>query len=176
MVTMTTYTQGTSAPASPAQPVAPPAPQSGTEVKRAIQQSIQDAFDASRDAQAAARDARARARDAQQGTTAPPPGFGAFDQSNVMPPQVLDISIAFFIMCAVIIIGWPLSRAFGKRLERRAETATVNPAMTDQLQRIEQAVEAMSIEIERISESQRFMAKLQNATLPDRGSLPAHRA
>jgi hypothetical protein len=175
MVTMTTYTQGTSTPASPAQPAAPPAPQSGTEVKRAIQQSIQDAFDASRDAQAAAQAARAVARE-RSGSHTIPPGFDGFDQSNVMPPQVVDISIAFFIMCAVIIIGWPLSRAFGKRLERRADTAAVNPAMTDQLHRIEQAVEAMSIEIERISESQRFMAKLQNATIPDRGSLPAHRA
>jgi hypothetical protein len=33
--------------------------------------------------------------------------------------------------------------------------------MSEQLERIEQAVEAMSIEIERISESQRFLTKLQ---------------
>jgi hypothetical protein len=34
----------------------------------------------------------------------------------------------------------------------------------EQLQRIEQAVDAMAIEVERISESQRFMAKLQHDT------------
>jgi hypothetical protein len=82
---------------------------------------------------------------------------------DMIPPQAVDISIAFFIMIAVIIIGWPLARAMGRRLERRADApALPDPAITGQLQRIEQAVEAMSIEIERISESQRFMAKLQN--------------
>ncbi|NUP56220.1 MAG: hypothetical protein HOQ19_10325 [Gemmatimonadaceae bacterium] len=84
---------------------------------------------------------------------------------DMIPPQVVDMSIAFFIMLAVIIIGLPLARAMGRRLERRtAAPALPDPAIANQLQRIEQAVEAMSIEIERISESQRFMAKLQNGT------------
>jgi hypothetical protein len=92
---------------------------------------------------------------------------------DMIPPQAVDISIAFFIMIAVIIIGWPLARAIGRRLERRADTpALPDPAIAGQLQRIEQAVEAMSIEIERISESQRFMAKLQNGAA-ERSSLGA---
>ena len=67
-------------------------------------------------------------------------------------------------MCAVMVIGWPIARAFGKRIERRAaEPAALNPQMAEQLQRIEQAVDAMSVEIERISESQRYLAKLQSA-------------
>lgn len=89
----------------------------------------------------------------------------AASMDHTIPPQLVDISIAFFIMMAVIIIGWPLARAMGRRLEKRATApALPDPAITGQLQRIEQAVEAMSIEIERISESQRFMAKLQNGT------------
>ena len=85
-----------------------------------------------------------------------------------IPPQVVDISIAFFVMCAVMVIGWPLARAFGKRLERRGDVPAVAAGTSEQLKRIEQAVEAMSIEVERISESQRFMAKLQNAAVPNR--------
>jgi hypothetical protein len=82
---------------------------------------------------------------------------------DMIPPQVVDMSIAFFIMLAVIIIGWPIARAMGRRIERRADApALPDPAITGQLQRIEQAVEAMSIEIERISESQRFLTKLQS--------------
>jgi hypothetical protein len=85
------------------------------------------------------------------------------DMRDMIPPQAVDISIAFFVMCAMIIIGWPLARAFGKRIERRSEgAAALEPGLSSQLQRIEQAVDAMSIEIERISESQRFMAKLQS--------------
>jgi hypothetical protein len=43
--------------------------------------------------------------------------------------------------------------------------------VSDQLQRIETAVESMAIEIERISESQRFLTKLQ-AGQPQPAALP----
>jgi hypothetical protein len=102
------------------------------------------------------------------GTFAVQPNF-----SNAVPPQVVDISIAFFVMCAVMVIGWPLARAFGKRLERRSEVAAVSPAMTEQLQRIEQTVESMAIEIERISEAQRYMAKLASGPAADRIAIPS---
>ena len=83
---------------------------------------------------------------------------------NMIPPQVVDISIAFFIMIAVMVVGWPIARAFGRRIERRGQVATLDAGTMEQLQRIEQAVDAMAIEVERISESQRFMAKLQHDT------------
>lgn len=83
---------------------------------------------------------------------------------NMIPPQAVDISIAFFIMVAVMVVGWPIARAFGRRIERRGQVATLDAGTMDQLQRIEQAVDAMAIEVERISESQRFMAKLQHDT------------
>lgn len=81
--------------------------------------------------------------------------------SEMIPPQVEDISIAFFVMLAVVIVGWPLARAFGKRIERRGVVTALDPQVTSQLQRMEQSIDSMAIEIERISESQRFMAKLQ---------------
>ena len=92
--------------------------------------------------------------------------------NNSIPPQAVDLAFGFFIMCAVIVIGWPLARAFGRRIERRGDAAAIDPAFAGQLQRIERAVEAMSIEVERISESQRFMAKLQNGAA-ERGALPS---
>jgi hypothetical protein len=92
--------------------------------------------------------------------------------NDLIPPQAVEIAVGFFVMCAVMVIGWPISRALGRRLERRGEQRPVSPAVAEQLQRIEQAVEAMSIEVERISESQRFMAKLQGAA-SERGAIPA---
>lgn len=80
---------------------------------------------------------------------------------NDMPPQVFDIVIFFFITMAVIIIGLPIARAIGRRLDRKPYKQAVDPALTAQLQRIENTVESMSIEIERISEAQRYMARLQ---------------
>lgn len=94
---------------------------------------------------------------AVQGITVMPP----INPAEMIPPQVEDISIAFFVMLAVIIVGWPLARAFGKRIERRSMVTSLDPQVTTQLQRMEQTMDSMAIEIERISESQRFMAKLQ---------------
>ena len=74
------------------------------------------------------------------------------------------IAYGFFTMCAVIVVGWPLARAFGRRVEKRGTVAPLHPAAAEQLQRIEQGMEAMAIEIERISESQRFLAKLQSGS------------
>lgn len=110
---------------------------------------------------------------------APPPfpgtmQRGRYGSSNGIPPQAVDIAQGFFTMIAVVVIGWPLARAVGRRIERRSEVAAVSPATTEQLQRIEQGMDAMAIEIERISESQRFMAKLQSANA-DRSALPAER-
>ena len=160
---------------------ATPAPSTNAtrEVGEQVRQTIQDANQAARDAAQAVRDASQAARDAGNGFPSipvppTPPSFGGFtiqDGGNGglggMPPQVVDISVAFFITCAVMVIGWPISRAFGKRIERRAGSAAaaVDAGTTEQLQRIEHAVDAMAIEIERISESQRFMARLQSASV-----------
>ena len=161
-------------------PVSTTQPPNGAELRDQIKQSILAAQDAAREAamDGAAVHAPRGAhviRFGQNGGMSPgglPSGIvygtGSSNNDNGFPPQVVDISIAFFIMCAVMVIGWPLARAFGRRLERRPDVPSVGAGMTEQLQRIEQAVDAMAIEIERISESQRFIAKLQNAQLPSR--------
>ncbi len=157
-------------------------PQSNAEIKDQIRQTVIDANQAAREAVQAARDANRQA-----GGMAPvvagqgPDGRniiihpGGFPDDSGMPPQVAEISIAFFVMCAVIIIGWPLARAFARRMDRRNDAGTLTTGVSAQLQRIEQAVDAMSIEVERISESQRFMARLQQAGSTERLAAPADR-
>ena len=94
----------------------------------------------------------------------PLPGRGITiqnDNTPQIPRGVTEISIAFFICTAIMVIGWPIARALGRRIERRAAPGGLPAGLGDQLTRIEQAVDAMSIEVERISESQRFLARLQ---------------
>lgn len=147
---------------------------------RDAQQQLRNArtADATREAQAAIREAATALAQAQADAGGMTHGQMVFhtgqmpgDFRDMIPQQAVDISIAFFVMCAAIIIGWPLARAFGRRIERRGESSAVEAGLANQLQRIEQAVEAMSIEIERISESQRFMAKLQSDSA-QRAGLP----
>ncbi len=69
--------------------------------------------------------------------------------------------MAMFTM-AVIIIGFPIARAIGRAIDRRWSAPALPRAdMQPQLLRIEQAVEAMAIEVERVSENQRYLTKLQ---------------
>ena len=59
--------------------------------------------------------------------------------------------------CALL----PIVRAFTKRFERGPAPPNVPPPdVVARLQRIEQAVESVAIEVERIAEAQRFSAKL----------------
>jgi hypothetical protein len=85
-----------------------------------------------------------------------PPQFGR----DVIPPQAVDITIAFFITVAVIIIGLPLARAFARRMDRRSSPGQVPAEISSQLSHLNQAVDAIALEVERISEGQRFTARL----------------
>jgi hypothetical protein len=80
---------------------------------------------------------------------------------DVIPAGAIEISEAFFVTIAVIALGIPLIRAFTRRLERGAPPpAQVSPEVLSRLERIEQGVEAVAVEVERIAEAQRFSAKL----------------
>jgi acyl-CoA reductase-like NAD-dependent aldehyde dehydrogenase len=125
--------------------------------RSAANQSLNDAQQAVVEAQAAAQAAEALTKSGQQVYTSMPP----IDMRNVIPPQAVDLAFGFFITCAVIIVGWPISRAFARRMDRRGAGPALDSGLAEQLQRIEQSVDAISIEVERISESQRFMARLQ---------------
>ncbi len=127
------------------------------QVRQQVQEAQRQAQEAQRAAQEAARQAAQNPGEPVIAVPPPPPP----PQLDMMPPQVFDITIFFFITVAVIIIGLPIARALGRRLDRKPYKQALDPGMSAQLQRIENTVESMSIEIERISEAQRYMARLQ---------------
>ena len=85
-----------------------------------------------------------------------PPGLAR----DVIPQQVVDISIAFFLTMAAIIIGLPLARAFARRMDRRGSGAQIPSDLSHQIGQLTQAVDAIALEVERISEGQRFTTRL----------------
>jgi hypothetical protein len=96
-----------------------------------------------------------RGRDGLQTITIPPHAF-----DNTIPPQAVDMTVAFFLTVAVIIIGLPLARAFARRLDRRGGVAQIPNEVSSQLAHLNQAVDAIALEVERISEGQRFTTRL----------------
>jgi hypothetical protein len=74
-------------------------------------------------------------------------------------PEVL-VPIAFFAMVVSIVLGVPLVRARIKERERASLGTIPESQVADRLACIESAVDAIAIEVERISEGQRFTTKL----------------
>ena len=70
------------------------------------------------------------------------------------------IPIVLFMCLTVTAIGMPLAKAFAKRMERAPLQPSLPPDVTARLERMEQAIDSIAIEVERISEGQRFTTKL----------------
>lgn len=77
----------------------------------------------------------------------------------MLTPDIV-VPISGMIMVASLGLGIPLVRALGKRWEREAARPQIPAEMSDRLQRMEQAIDAIAVEVERIAEGQRFTTKL----------------
>lgn len=135
------------------------------QIKTQVQQATADARQTAKDAQQAASEGRVTIQ-TQSGTPGAPAGVPivsvrGMPWDNDIPPRAKDVSVAFFVMFAAIIIALPIMRAIGKRIERGAPAPVAIPAqMQAQIEHLMQSVDAISIEVERISEGQRFATKL----------------
>ena len=74
------------------------------------------------------------------------------------------IPIALFAMVPITVIGTPIARAIARRIEgnvgRRDQLASLPNDVGERLERMEQAIDAIAVEVERIAEGQRFTSKL----------------
>jgi hypothetical protein len=86
------------------------------------------------------------------------------------------IPIAGMTMVVLLALGIPFVRALVRRWERQPLQPTVPPEVAARLERIEQAVDAVAIEVERISEGQRFTTKLLSDRAGDAAPEPRGRA
>lgn len=99
-----------------------------------------------------------------------------------IPPEAIRAAIQvgqyFLAGCIILGIGSPLFRWILRRFFEPTPVlppAQLSAETTARLERIEQAVEAVAIEVERIAEAQRFSAKLlaeQKQRLPSGSSSP----
>ncbi|HXE61569.1 MAG TPA: hypothetical protein VN607_12720 [Gemmatimonadaceae bacterium] len=160
------------------------------EVRAQVEAARAQARVARDQAREAARQAQQAAQAAQQGVPAPPPPPAIPGPSETpqipgtVPPydfgpfigaRVEHIAIEFFVMVVAIFFVVPIARAFARRIDKKPVATPLDHSLTEQLQRIENSVDSMAIEIERISEAQRYMARLQSDR-PASPSLPPQQA
>lgn len=136
------------------------APAIAGDLGQAASQAGQEASEAARAAAQIQREIAQGIRDGLEGTT-----------SGTQPPvdpeailrQVTPIVGMSLSMVVAIFIGWPLARAFARRIERRAEVGTMRAAdLQPQIRQLQESIDTMAVELERISEAQRFQAKLMS--------------
>ena len=91
---------------------------------------------------------------------------------GMFPHELVSIIQSFFFTVAVIALGIPIIRAFPRRFVDRPPVAPpLSADVENRLERIEQAVEAVAIEVEGLSESQRYLPKL----MAEPRALPSNR-
>ena len=70
------------------------------------------------------------------------------------------IPIVLFMMIPITAIGVPIARALARRIDRQGSLPAVPSDVSARLERMEQAIDAIAVEVERIAEGQRFTTRL----------------
>jgi hypothetical protein len=70
------------------------------------------------------------------------------------------VMMGAFAAAVVVVIGIPIAKAYSRKIDADSGNPRLPPEVEGRLERIEQAVEAVAIEVERISEGQRYTTRL----------------
>lgn len=70
------------------------------------------------------------------------------------------IPITALLMVPITAIGVPIARAIARKVDRDSAHPVASSDVTARLERMEQAIDAIAVEMERVSEGQRFTTKL----------------
>ena len=76
-----------------------------------------------------------------------------------MGPEIV-VPLGAFTCAVVLAIGVPIARAYSRRMDAESKNPRLPAEVTDRLERMEQALDSVALEVERISEGQRFTTKL----------------
>jgi hypothetical protein len=79
-------------------------------------------------------------------------------------------------MITFIVVFLPIARAIAKKAENQSVGGGVPPEVAARLERMEQALDSVALEVERIAEGQRFTTRLLSERLNEREALPSSEA
>ena len=79
---------------------------------------------------------------------------------EAVPSGAVDILQSFFLMIVVIVVGRPISRAIARWIDRRSAQPHVPREVNARMQRMEETLDNVALEVERIGEGQRFTSRL----------------
>ena len=95
-----------------------------------------------------------------------------------MGPEVI-VPVAFFASIVAVVIGRPMVKAIAAKAEAESRNPKLPTEIMQRFERMEQSLDAIAVEVERISEGQRFTTKLLSdvrdsaaTQIPARSSAP----
>lgn len=103
----------------------------------------------------------------QSGTQVPPFSRTAPE----IPPEAMEMTKMLFMTVVLLVLGVPIVRAWIRRFDRKSEQLKAGPLVNiePQIRQLQDSIDGLALEVERIAEGQRFMAKL----IGDREKIPA---
>ena len=76
-----------------------------------------------------------------------------------MGPEIA-VPLGAFATAIICAIGIPLARAYSRKMDADSRNPRLPTEITDRLERMEHALDSIAVEVERITEGQRFTTKL----------------
>ncbi len=91
-------------------------------------------------------------------------------------PYIIPVALFAFLSVAALAMS-PIFRAIGRRMEHRQLPSDPSRGeLVERMERMEQAVDAIAVQVERIAEGQRFTTKLLSDRGPDSRALTSSEA
>lgn len=83
---------------------------------------------------------------------------------DVVPRGAVQIAWAVPATFALLLVGWPISRALARWIDRRSQLSRSTERLSQQFEErfaaMERNIDTVAIEVEKLSEAQRFTTKL----------------
>lgn len=79
---------------------------------------------------------------------------------DIVPSGAVDIVQAFAAMLLMLVVGFPISRAIARWIDRRTAQPHIPRDVMQRMQRLEETLDSVALDIERIGEGQRFTARV----------------
>jgi hypothetical protein len=70
------------------------------------------------------------------------------------------VPLGAFATAIILAVGVPLARAYSRKMDAESKNPRIPSEVSGRLERMEQALDSVALEVERISEGQRFTTKL----------------
>src|SRR5258705_3820405 len=93
-----------------------------------------------------------------------------------MGPEIV-VPLGAFVCAIFLAIGVPIARAYSRRMDADSRNPRLPTEVTDRLERMEDAIDSIAVQVERITEGHRFPTKLlsEGRVTPESRPMPAHR-